>query len=102
MHKKIYISGKITGLTKEQIHTNFERAHACIKALRRLEDVEIFNPSKLEETMPDGTYPQFMKASLLMMLKCDEIYVMPGWESSKGANLEIQVAAACGLKINFL
>lgn len=36
-----------------------------------------------------------------MLMECDELFVLPGWETSVGARLEINVAAACGLSIVF-
>lgn len=43
----------------------------------------------------------YLRACLKVMLDCDEVHLLPGWESSVGARLELQVAAACGLKVTF-
>jgi hypothetical protein len=43
----------------------------------------------------------YLRADLAAMLDCDAIYVLDGWEASVGARLEVQVAAACGLAIEF-
>ena len=32
---------------------------------------------------------------------CDAIYLLDGWETSKGAKLEFDVASTCGLKIYY-
>lgn len=36
-----------------------------------------------------------------LTLHCDEVYVLRGWETSVGARLEVQVAAACGIPLTF-
>lgn len=44
----------------------------------------------------------YLRADLVYMLRhCDEVYVLRGWEASVGARLEVQVAAACGLPLEF-
>ena len=37
-----------------------------------------------------------------MLATADTVFMLPGWELSVGARLELQVAAACGLEIHFL
>lgn len=44
----------------------------------------------------------FLRADLVhMLLYCDVVYVLRGWEASVGARLEVQVAATCGLELEF-
>jgi hypothetical protein len=54
------------------------------------------------ETTSDHGVACFLRRDLVAMLsRCDGIYVLRGWERSIGARLEVQVAAACGLLIEF-
>lgn len=44
----------------------------------------------------------YLRADVIYLLDyCDEIYVLKGWETSVGARLEIQVAAVCGIPLEF-
>lgn len=43
----------------------------------------------------------FLRADLAALLTCDLVYVLRGWEASVGARLEVQVAAACGITLEF-
>ena len=102
--KRIYLSGKITGLEKEEVAYRFDKAKVLASHIHGLkgEHIDISDPSFLEGDMPGATYEAYMKQALINMLECEEIYMLKEWETSRGACLELQVAAACGLKINFL
>ena len=40
-----------------------------------------------------------MRTDLLALLSCDVIYLLRGWERSKGAGVELAVAQACGMQV---
>ena len=46
-----------------------------------------------------GTWELCLRADLREMCTCDAIALMPGWESSKGANLELHVAHRLGMEV---
>lgn len=41
----------------------------------------------------------YMRTDLLALLSCDLIYLLRGWERSKGAGVEHAVARACGMEV---
>ena len=102
----VYISGPITNRIKlgEDWKAPFKEAEA---ALRRLGFREIHNPVDIAlgvEAACTGlgrkaTYADYMKADLEMLLKCKTILLLNGWESSKGALLEYQIADALHLEV---
>jgi hypothetical protein len=86
----IYISGPIKGITNPKgIFDNKQ------KQLEKL-GYQVTNPFNLLET---GTYEEFMRYDIRALTFCDSIYMMKGWEKSKGANIELKVAQAIGLKM---
>lgn len=97
----IYISGPITSLQKlgEDWRQPFIEAEI---GLRRLGFREIYTPVSIAvgvEAMCEALgrkaeYSDYMKADLEMLLKCRGILMLRGWEGSKGATLEYQVADA--------
>jgi hypothetical protein len=60
---------------------------------------EVTNPATLDDGETDKEWSYYMKRDLPELLKCDAIALLKGWGSSKGANLELMVAQACGLQV---
>jgi hypothetical protein len=42
-----------------------------------------------------------MRVDIGMLLQCGKIYMLRGWELSKGAKLELDVASSCGIEVMF-
>lgn len=83
--KRIYISGKITGLELEIARDLFKKAEMKLKHLG-------FNPlNPMEEVPynPDWSWEQYMAKDIeLLITQCDAIYMLPNWTHSKGAMIE--------------
>jgi len=104
---KIYIAGKMTGIYEFNFPAFF---HA--EAMLQLDGWETVNPARHDEDCglvvkglsgtetPDGFD---LKATLLWDLEqvanSDAIYLLSGWETSKGANAELALARALGKEI---
>lgn len=58
--------------------------------------------SHVAQTTGEHNVACYLRGDLLALLDlCHRVYVLPGWETSVGARLEVQVAAACGIPIEF-
>ena len=90
---KIYISGPIKGYADGNIKA-FKNAQIKLEG----ENYLVTNPF---EITPDTelTYEEYMRYDIRALTFCDCIYMLKGFELSKGANLELNVAKAIGLKI---
>ena len=81
---KIYISGAITGTDDFM-----ERFSIAQKKLER-DGHDVVNPALVNSNLPKSTtYSEYMDMSFCMLKMCDAIYVLDGWKSSRGANLEL-------------
>lgn len=94
--KKIYVSGAIAHHDLEERRAAFEHASRFLS----LKGYEVLNP--FENGLPDDAdRHDHMRADMLMLLECDCIWMLKGWEHSKGAKLELDVASSCGIEVLF-
>jgi len=91
--KSIYIAGPMTGLPD----LNFPAFHAAA-AMLRAQGHDVINPAEIN---PDQAMPwkECMRRDLAAVVFCEAIYLLPGWQASKGATLEHHVAERLGLTI---
>lgn len=91
--KRIYLSGPMTG----RPDFNFPAFHAAADVLRS-KGLEVANPAEIE---PEGekTWASCMRADLKAMLDCCTVALLPGWEDSKGANIEARLALNLGMRV---
>ena len=92
---RIYISGPITNVLDYK--EKFARAEQNLKA--KYPDAEIINPTVLDK-LP-LTYDEYMELDLRLLGMCEGIYMLKGWEDSKGSNREYGYALAKGKAIYF-
>lgn len=94
--KRIYISGAISHYPMEQRREAF----ACAARYLDLNGWEPVNP--FDNGLPQpGNWREHMRRDIAMLLECDSIYMLLGWEQSKGAKLELDVASSCGIPVLF-
>lgn len=90
---RIYIAGPMTGLPD----FNYPAFNARATDLADSGHV-VLNPTTLNDGT-NKTWNQYLRESLTMMLSAEAVSVLPGWEQSKGATLEIQVALVIGIPV---
>ena len=58
------------------------------------------NPARILKEMPEETtYEEYMEIAMKLLSMCDSIYMMNGWEQSRGANREYGYALADEIEI---
>lgn len=85
---RIYISGPITNVP--DFKEKFAKAERKLKA--EYPDAVIINPTVLSD-LP-LTYDEYMELDLRLLDMCGAIYMLDGWEKSKGACIEYGYALA--------
>lgn len=94
--KRIYLSGPMTGLPE----LNFPAFHAAAAALRA-QGFQVTNPAEIN-VGGDKTWEACMRADIKALCDCDTLLLLPGWQHSRGAHLELQIAHRLGLSIDFV
>jgi hypothetical protein len=89
MSKRVYISGPMTGLSREEYLARFAKA----ENLLRQEGFTVVNPARLLPSRWPWLYRLMgyrltLLYDLWRLSRCDLIYKIPGWKESHGANIE--------------
>lgn len=92
IRKAMYLSGPMTG----HPDWNYPAFHAAARMLRAWGHA-VINPAESYNGDQSLSFDTYMRLDLKQILEaCDTIVVLPGWEKSPGAVLEVAVAAALG------
>lgn len=92
--RRLYLAGPMTGV----VDHNFPAFHAAAGRLRDA-GYEVVNPAENfggQTHLPRSSY---MRTDLAMLLQCDAVVMLSGWEKSQGAKLEYLLAQELGLPV---
>lgn len=91
--KRIYVSGPMSG------HQDFNfPAFNEASAQLRSAGYEVENPAD-KGVIEGWEWEDYLRYDLVKLLACDEVVVLPGWEQSKGAQLEVHVALSLRMPV---
>ena len=99
--KKVYISGQISGLERDMYMARFAKAESLLRdggyCVVNPTRVWVCRWERLWKLLAGGTsehtaYRLTLLYDLWLLLRCDLIYKIPGWQESRGANIESCVA----------
>lgn len=89
---KLYVAGPMAGLP-ELNYPAFRDAAAKLTAA----GFDVIDPSCLNQAGTD--WAACMRIDIPQMLACDAVAVLPNWWRSRGARLEVHIAAALDMPI---
>ncbi|HSW65208.1 MAG TPA: DUF4406 domain-containing protein [Dissulfurispiraceae bacterium] len=88
---KVYLSGPITGIESKSAPMFSEAENDLTQ-----QGYHVVNPWKLDHTH-DQKWENYMATDITALLECDCICMLPGWEHSRGARLELAIAMNRGM-----
>lgn len=90
--KRVYLSGPITNVK------NYKSLFMFAEELAALDGAEqIYNPAA--QIPASSSWEQAMHRCLSEITNYDTVVMLPGWNVSRGARLESDVALACGIHV---
>lgn len=95
----IYVAGRFTALSTELIEENIRRAEQVGAEVVRLGASPLIPHANTRNFVGTATPEFWYRATLALMLKCDAVLTVPGWEASVGAAEEVRVAVARGIPV---
>lgn len=93
---KVYLAGPMTGLPEFNFPT-FYKAAEILKAKGFI----VENPAEHAKNKPQSSWSGYMRQAIKILVDCDEVYLLPGWGHSSGANEEHNLARILNMPINY-
>lgn len=91
---KLYLAGPMTGIEQEN-RPLFNRAAAGLREA----GYEVLNPADLDNLGDNLPWEQCLRRDIPHLLSCDAVALLPGWQMSRGAKLEVLIASRLGMEI---
>lgn len=100
---KVYISGKISGLEKEEYDENFRIARRAFWSIFPEFGIsQIILPTQIKPLFGIKSYWFYMASDIYQELKCTHVVFQKNWIDSRGARIEMIVAILFNKKIIML
>lgn len=91
---KVYLAGPMTGYP-EKNYPAFVNAAAWLREV----GYAVVSPAEVNPDLNEGTWQECMKKDIHELLACECVVVLPGWQNSEGATLEVNIARAMSMPI---
>lgn len=93
---RLYVCGPISSPDPAQVERNLAAFHAAADTLRDAGYLAC-NPAAENGLPRTASWGQHMRADIPLLLRCNGLALLPGWQGSKGARLEVHIATELGM-----
>lgn len=90
MKPRLYLAGAMSGLPEMNYPAFFAEAER-LRAIGYLVENPADNPVQ-------DSWQGYMRVAIAQLVKCDAVALLPGWENSRGARIENDLAISLGIK----
>jgi len=92
--KLVYVAGRFSATTREGVERNIASAVVVGLDVARLGAMPVIPHAntahpEFEQVQP---YQFWIDGTIALLLRCDALITVPGWEASKGACAEVRIA----------
>lgn len=88
----VYLSGPMSGYEE----FNFPEFHKAAKGLRD-KGYKVISPAEIKQT--STTWEDCMRQDIKQLMDAHAVAVLPNWEKSRGASIEVNLAKSLGMQI---
>lgn len=92
MKKTIYISGPMAGIDEHNFPAFFEAEERLRNAGWLVNNPASLQPGPSEDLSLDESWAWCLKRDIPFLLEAEEVALLPGWQNSRGAKLEVSIA----------
>ena len=91
----VYLSGRITN------NENYKKDFACAEHFLQQMGFIVLNPAEFLKDLGELSYEQCMNICYRLVDIADIIFMVSGWQKSKGANAELSYAKSLGKEVKY-
>ena len=91
---RLYLAGPMSGVPEH----NFPLFHR-VAAQLRAQGHEVFNPAENKDGGQSKPRAFYMRLDIPALIAAEAVVVLPGWQRSRGASLEVWLALDLGMPI---
>lgn len=95
---RLYVAGPCTGIPDNN-YPEFFRVEAALRDL----GYDVLNPARVDElfnpTKAPRSWEWYMRNALGMLLACQGVATLAGWQASRGATIEVNLATSLGMGV---
>ena len=92
-HRRIYLCGPMSGMQAYNAPA-FDRYAAALRAIGH----SVFSPAE-NGLPPESVWKAHMRTDIAALMSCGRVALLPGWEKSRGAQLEHHIACALEMEV---
>lgn len=95
---RLYVAGPITGMPDKN-YPEFLRVEEVLRDL----GYDVLNPARIDQLYNQSGAPRawdwYMRHALQMLLACDGVATLAGWQASRGATVEVNLATSLNMGV---
>lgn len=95
---RLYVAGPMTGI-EELNYPEFFRVEAVLRDL----GYDVLNPARIDELHNSTKAPRqwdwYMRHAIQMLVSCQGVATLAGWQASRGATIEVNLATSLGMGV---
>jgi hypothetical protein len=95
----IYIAGPYSGDTRLDVSENLWEAVRAVYEIYEVGAMGLFTPLMTDVFAGEFLEETMLERDLWLLERCDAVYVIPGWQESEGAQVEVNHAKSLNLPV---